>query len=281
MRMKAAEDGIPIPEFTPLFNWKEIHEYIDRVPAPWILKARQEAASMGLQKVRDRDDLWPRLDKLGDKMSLTLMEKFLPGDLYHVDSVIHDSGQVVFAAVNKYGTPMLKLTQEGGVFTTRTIERGSADEVALQDLNKRVIKSMGLKRGVTHIEYIKADEDGKFYFLEAAARVGAARIPDVVWYATDVCLWHEWARIEINQGPSPLGKMRDEYAGVALSISRDKEPDLSSFNDPEICFRQARDYKAGLIVKSKDPNRVDELIQKYAERFQNEFMIHTPMPEGR
>lgn len=277
MRMKAKEDGVPIPDFTPLFNWKEIHEYLDRVPAPWIIKPRMEAASMGIQKIKTRDELWPVLDKLGDKMSLTLLEKYTPGDVYHVDSVVHEH-KVVFASCSKYGTPMLDLNQGGGMFTTRTIKRGSADEKALQKLNQEVVTSLNLKRGVTHIEYIKSKEDGKFYFLEAGARVGAARIPDVVWHATDLCLWHEWARIEIAQGPCEMAckKPRNGYAGAIITLANAENPDLSAYTDPEICYRQARKWHAGLIVKSDSAERVEELLNSYAQRFAKDFVAHVP-----
>lgn len=279
MRIKAREDKLPIPEFTPLFNWKEIHEYIDRVPAPWIVKSRQEAASMGMQKIDNREQLWPHLDKLGDKMSLALMEKFTPGDVYHVDAVVHDDCKVVFASASKYGTPMLKLNKEGGVFTTRMIERDTAEEKDLQDLNQKIIKSLGLKRGVTHIEYIKSQEDGKFYFLEAGARVGAARIPDVIWHGTNVCLWHEWCHIEANQGPSTLPEQRKEYAGAVITLANAEVPDLSPYQEPEIVYRQARKWHAGLIFRSPSAKRVEELVNGYAERLGRDFMVHTPMKE--
>ena len=276
MRMKAREDKVPVPDFTPLFNWREIHEYIDRVPAPWIVKPRQEAASMGITKINNREELWPVIDKLGDKMSMTLLEKFTPGDVYHVDSVVQER-EVKFASCQRYGTPMLQLNQSGGLFTTTTIKRGSEDEVALQALNRDVIKSLGLVRGVTHIEYIKSKEDGKFYFLEAGARVGAARIPDVIWHATGICLWHEWARIEIAQGPAPMDTPYDEYAGTIITLANRENPDLSGYTDPEIVYRQARKWHAGLIVRSKSYERVEELIQQYAQRFQHDFMVHVPL----
>ncbi|HEY9722588.1 MAG TPA: ATP-grasp domain-containing protein [Oscillatoriaceae cyanobacterium] len=277
MRMKAKEDGVPVPEFTPLFNWKEIHDYLDRVPAPWIIKPRQEAASMGITKINNREELWPLVDKLGDKMSLTLLEKYTPGDDYHDDSVVHER-KVAHATVNRYGTPMLDLNKTGGMFTTRNLKKGSPDEVALQELNQKVITSLGLVRGVTHIEYIKSREDGKFYFLEAGARVGAARIPDVAWHATGVCLWHEWARIEIAQGPTPLSVTPKEgYAGTIITLANAENPDLSRYTDPEIVYRQARKWHAGLIVRSDSQERVEELIQQYAERFARDFVVHVPM----
>jgi hypothetical protein len=54
-----------------------------------------------------------------------------------------------------------------------------------------------MQRGVTHGEYIRAHADGRFYFLEIAARVGGAFIADLVEHSTGVNLWREWAKIEV------------------------------------------------------------------------------------
>ncbi len=275
MRMKTQEDGIPVPAFTALFNYDDIHQYLRTVPAPWVLKPRQEAASFGIKKITSAEQLWQELEQLGDKQSTYLLEQYTPGDVFHVDSVVSEK-EVVFATASRYGTPMLDLNTTGGLYTTRLIKRGTADEKALQELNQQVIKSLGLVRGVTHIEYIKSREDGRFYFLEAGARVGAARIPDVIWHATDLCLWHEWAKLEISQGKEPyqLPKIRKDYAGTVITLARQENPDLSGYTDEEICYRQARKHHAGLIVKSPKQERVEDLLTEYAQRFTQDFATH-------
>lgn len=288
MRMKAQEDGIAVPEFVHILNYDELNAYLNRVPGPWILKPRMEAASFGIKKINSPQELWDRLNELGDKQSGYLLEKFTPGDVYHVDSVVSER-EVVFASASKYGKPMLALNQDGGVYTTRTIKRGTADEKALQKLNKEVIQSLGLVRGVTHIEYIKSAADGKFYFLEAGARVGAARIPDVIYRATDICLWHEWARLDLagkdlekynlpGQGePYKLPKARKDYAGVIVTLAQQEHPDMSAYNDPEVVWVQKKKYHAGLVVQSNDAARVEELLEQYAQRFARDFMAHVPL----
>ena len=275
MRMKTHEDHIRVPEFVGLFNWKDIHDYIDRVPAPWVIKPRLQAASLGIKKINSREELWPELDKLGDDMSFNLMEKYTPGDVYHVDSVVSEK-EVVFASCSKYGTPMLDLNTTGGVYTTRIIKRDTEEEKALLDINEKVIKSLGLVRGVTHIEYIKSKEDGHFYFLEAAARVGAARIPDVIFHATDICQWWEWAKIDCQEDYAKykMPPARKGYAGIIMTLARSEEPDLSAYTDPEICYRQARKHHAGLIFKSDSYERIEELLEDYTKRFQQDFMAH-------
>jgi biotin carboxylase len=48
MRMLAREAGIPIPEFTGVFNYDQVREFMQRVPPPWLLKPRSEASAMGI-----------------------------------------------------------------------------------------------------------------------------------------------------------------------------------------------------------------------------------------
>src|SRR5262249_1942983 len=163
------------------------------VPGPWVLKPRSSASAIGIKKVSAEDELWPLLDALGDEQSFHVLEKFVPGEVYHVDSITDDR-EVLFAAVSKYGAPPMAVAHEGGVFTTKLIPGKSKDATELQTLNKDLIKALGLVRGVTHAEFIKAAEDGEFYFLEIAARVGGANIAETVEAASGLNLWAEWAK---------------------------------------------------------------------------------------
>jgi biotin carboxylase len=164
-----------------------------------LLKPRFEASATGIRKIREADELWPALDTLGDRQCFHVIERYVPGDIYHVDSIVYE-GQVLFAAVNRYGHPPLDVAHGGGIFTTRTCVRGTRDETALQEINRTVLGAMRLPYGVSHTEFIKGREDGEFYFLETAARVGGANIVELVEAATGINLWREWAKIEIAGG---------------------------------------------------------------------------------
>ncbi len=277
MRMKAREEGIKVPDFTRILNHKEVAEFMDRVPAPWVFKPRTGASSAKVRKMFHPDELWTELEKLGDKQSKYLLEQYIPGDVFHVDSVVYNF-KPVFASTSKYGISMLDLNTSGGIFTTRMIRKGSEDEKALKKMNADVIKSLGLKQGATHIEYIKAKDDGQFYFLEAGARVGGARIPDIVCHATGVCMWHEWARLELSpEGQYSCTKPENMYGGGIFTLARQEFPDMTHYNDPEICWVQHKKNYAGLIIKSKDPDRIEELLANYYPRFAQDFMAHVPV----
>ncbi len=277
MRMRALDRGVRVPDFVPVFNHGDICYYLDHVPGPWVLKPRQEASAIGIKKIHAAEEVWPILEQLADKQSTYLLEKFVPGEVYHVDSVVSED-EVVFANVSKYGKPPMNVALGGGVFTTYTVPRGGDEDGALRAINRDLIAALGLVRGVAHAEFIKANSDGEFYFLECAARVGGAYINEMVEAATGLNLWREWARIEIagEHGSYRLPPVREEYAGVILSLARQEEPDTSGYSDPEISLRIKRHHHAGLVLRSNDARRVPALLESYAQRFGQEFLAVEP-----
>ena len=277
MRMRALDRHVRVPDFVPVVNHDDIGYYLEHVPGPWVLKPRQEASAIGIKKIHSGEELWPVLDQLGDKQSNYLLEKFVPGDVYHVDSVVSES-EVVFANVSKYGKPPMNVAQGGGIFTTFTIPRGGEDDASLRSINRDLIAALGLLRGVSHAEFIRAHSDGHFYFLECAARVGGAYINEMVEAATGINLWREWARIEITGGDGSytLPAVREDYAGVILSLARQESPDTSAYNDPEVFLRIKKHHHAGLVLKSTDPQRIPGLLEDYAQRFAEEFLAVEP-----
>src|SRR2546428_837228 len=66
MRLKAQEHGIPVPDFVHILNHSKIGEYMEHVPPPWVLKPRFEASTIGITKINAAEELWPRIDTLGD-----------------------------------------------------------------------------------------------------------------------------------------------------------------------------------------------------------------------
>ena len=203
MRMKAREEGLPVPDFIHVLNYAKLREFLDRVPPPWVLKPRSFAGSIGIKKIHSADEFWSALDKLGDQQSFFLLEKYVPGDIYHVDSIFNER-ELLFAIASRYGRPPMDVSHEGDIFTTRTLARDSEEALPLIELNKQVLKAFGLVRGVSHSEFIHGRDDDKLYFLETSARVGGAHISDLIEAATGLNLWGEWAKVEIAGGKASL-----------------------------------------------------------------------------
>src|ERR1700682_1094224 len=280
MRSRAKEAGIRVPEFVPVLNYDDLREYMARVPAPWLLKPRSQASGIGMRKIHSADELWPWLDELGDQQSFYLLEHFVPGTVYHVDSIACER-DVVFAEAHEYGTPPLTTSHQGGVFTTSTLPPDAPEYTELLSLNRKDLGELGFVRGVTHAEFLKADYDGKFYFIEVAARLGGAISRDVLEAATGINLWREGARLEVGAGKEPyqLPPHKREYAAVILSLARQEHPDTSGYRDTEIVQHISNYHQAGLILKAAKSARLQELIASYAGRFQQDFLATQPVPD--
>jgi biotin carboxylase len=276
MRDRARSAGLPVPNFIHILNYQQINDFFLRNPPPWVLKPRSLAGSIGVKKIHNADEFWASVDKLGDQQSFYLLEQYVPGDIFHVDTITYEK-ELLFSLASKYGRPPMDVSHEGDIFTTRTLVQGSPEEQALRALNQEVLQAFGMVRGVSHSEFIQG-RDGKLYFLETSARVGGAHIVDLVEAATGINLWAEWAKVEIAGGKTTysVSPSRNEAAGLLISLARQEHPDTSAFTDPEIVWRMNKKHHAGLIVRSPDPKRIEELIWNYAQRFRQDFFAYAP-----
>lgn len=278
MRRRARSAGIPCPEFVHVLNTEAIREWTSRVPPPWVMKPRAQAAAIGIRKIHTADELWQAIDAAGDAFAEYVLEQFVPGDVFHVDSIVFDR-QVRFAVASRYNTPPMAVAHEGGIFATRTLAPGDPLSAALLESNARVLLTFGLQRGASHTEFIRA-HTGEWYFLETSARVGGAYIVDVVEAATGLNLWREWAKVEIageggTYDPPPAKNLA---GGIVLSLARQEHPDTSAYTDPEITTRIRKPHHAGLIVTSPSGDRVAELLDSYTQRFYTDFHTSAPPP---
>lgn len=309
MAVAAISAGLDVPPFVPLINREEIAKFMARVPKPWILKPRSDVSAIGIRKISDPDEVWRTIDEMNERPSLRerssyyLLAKFIAGEVFHVDSLVNE-GRVIFAGANEYGRPPMEVAHQGGAYISHTVARGSNEERRLLEANRKLVKALMIERGATHAEFIRSNDDGKFYFLEIAARVGGAYISDVLEAASGISLWREWARLEVatadnvpaspppaDSGNSDWGALdalagslqakrltpkRREYAGIILSLAKQEAPDYSAYDDPEIVYRVKKRHHAGLIVRSKKLERVKELIDNYARRFADDFSAVMP-----
>jgi biotin carboxylase len=286
MRNIACDADIPCPEFVAAFNPNEINAFLQKVPAPWIIKPRTEVNAFGIRKCERAEQVWQILTELDnrhnwrDHPSQYLIEKFIEGKVYHVDSVV-ENGKVVAAGVSVYGTTPFKVSHYGGVFTTSIVPYKSKERKELEKLNKKLLKAFKYERGIAHAEFLQADADGKFYLLEVAARVGGAYIANVLEQACGFNLWREWARLETatKKNPYKPPKTRQDYAGIVMCLANEEKPDTSHYEDAEIVYRIQKPKHVGMIFYSKKQERVSELVEIYTEKITHDFLAVAPVKE--
>lgn len=277
MRVKSREIGVRIPDFCPIFHHDAVREFLARVPAPWLIKPRSEASAAGIRKLHTADEVWRRIDELGDDQSFQLIEQMVPGDLFHVDSLTAN-GKVIFAEVNAYWRPLLDVYHGGGIYATRTVPRERPEVAALKQANSQLLEGFGLGWGASHTEFMRAHADGQIYFIETSARVGGAHTAEMVEHATGVNLWSEWAELEACRGTDAyrLPPLKQRFGGVVMSLARQEQPDTSGFSDPEIVYRAEMKHHIGFVLAADSPQRIETLLTQYMDRIARDF--HASLP---
>jgi biotin carboxylase len=286
MRCVANEAGIPCPEYVGAFNPEQINEFLDRVPAPWIVKPRHEVSAFGIRKCETAAEVWGVLNDLDkrnnwrDHPSQFLIERFIKGKVYHVDSVVCDS-KVQACGVSQYGTTPFEVSHYGGVFSSSIVPYRSKERKELEVMNKALLMAFKYEQGVSHAEFLQSEEDGQFYLLEVACRVGGAYIANVLEHASGFNLWREWAKLETAspERPYKLPKLYKDFAGITLALANVDEPDTSHYKDKEIVYRIRKPKHVGMIFRSSTRQRVDELITTYTERIAVDFLAVAPVKE--
>ncbi len=286
MRNLAAKAGLPCPGYIPAFNSDDIAAFLEKMPGPWIVKPRNEVSAFGIRKCETADDVWQNLHQLDgrntwrDHPSQFLIEQFVAGSVYHVDSVV-DGGRVLASGVSKYGTPPFAVSHYGGVFTSSIISYRSKERKTLEKLNEQLLSAFQFEKGVTHAEFLQSAADGKFYLLEVACRVGGAYIANVLEHACGFNLWREWARLEMSSKSAPykLPKTTKAFAGVALSLANTDRPDTSIYQEQEIVYRVSKPKHVGLIFRSTKEKRVLDLLETYSRRIVEDFLATAPAKE--
>ena len=278
MRQMAKDSGIDAPQFSSIFNDEKVNEFADQNPAPWVLKPRSEASATGIVKIKSKEELWPAIEKLGAERHKFLLESFKPGDVFHVDSLMYNK-EILFTSASQYLSPPMEISHEGGVFRTKTLPLYSEEYRALEKANSNILKSFGLVNGVSHTEFIRSKENGKWYFLETSSRVGGAHIPDLVEASTGINLWREWARIEdalLKNTKYEIRKSTGFAAGLIVALGKEKVPNYEKFHCDEVEKFLQLDYHIGIVYKSDSKEKIQEKLDEAALIITQEYLNILP-----
>ena len=233
MRVKAQDHGLPVPGFVHVLNDDRIREFCARVPPPWFLKPRHQAGAIGIRKISTEDELWAASKRSATPARTILLE---PSSLATSFTSTRSSlsARSSWRSRARYGTPPFDVSHSGGVFTTRLLDPGGARATEVLALHERRACSSSVSCAACRTPSSSAAADGRFYFLETAARVGGAHIAELVEAAAGFNLWPEWAKIEVAGAKSPYAPPtpRRDHAGLLVSLARQSSPDLSAYCRP-------------------------------------------------
>ena len=109
--------------------------------------------------------------------------------------------------------------------------------------------------------------------------LGVPGISDLVEQTKGINLWGEWCRVElaaISGSPYKLPKTTDYEGGLLVCLAKQDYPDYSHYNDSEVAWVLRKKNHAGIIVRSQNLTRVEELLDQYISRFAHDFLAIAP-----
>lgn len=267
MRSEAAYHKLLQPDFVAVANHQNINDFISSHASPWIFKPRTLAGSEGIRLIEQSEALWQHIDALGNHQSQHLLEEFITGEIYHVDTLTWNN-EVIFTKVSKYGAPPLEMLQSQGLFSTQTLGNDDPDAHALTKINSTLLDAFNRGYGPSHTEFIKA-RNGELYFLETSARVAGGNIERTIQCATGISLWHESANMEIAsimEQEYELPQTQSEFSGLLACPLKGRSITLDEFKEPEIKFKFKQDGFITLVFQSNDAGRIEQLISEYGHK---------------
>lgn len=256
---KAAHLDIRVPQFTSVLNYDDLRIFMERVPAPWLLRSRHPSLHGNQRTLHDSERVWRVLEELGDRQTDFLLEQSLTGQIFSVESILAE-GNVVFSATQYHGEPHQEFQ------TVRAVSRTSREDRALKNLNATLLPGLGLSRGIGHAKFIRT-RDAQFSLLDVVPGIADTLSAEVLAQTFGLNLWAQWAQLEVNAlrgRPYVLPPTQPAYAAGIISQSQSQE--LFQSNAPEIVHRLHTAQGCGVILRAQDAATTSRLLEQYRSR---------------
>lgn len=174
MRQAARNAGVAVPDFDKASTLTDAKKIAAKIGYPVIIKPVDSSGSRGVIRLDSEEDLIINFDtaKNFSLASEVIIEKFIRGKEYLVDGYAMNYGywnldlgiKEQFDLKENYVSKMC-------MFSSLKLINNNVGKLVLET-NKKLVKEMHLKFGITHAEYLYNYEDNRIYLVEIAARGG-------------------------------------------------------------------------------------------------------------
>lgn len=190
--------GVPCARHRLVASADEARGFADEVGFPLVVKPPAGAGARGTFRLDAPEALtaWLAADPpRGERPAL--LEEFLVGDEHSFDSVTLD-GRLTWSSVSRYlPTPLEVLRNpwmQWVVLLPRDVSGPQYDDI--REVAARALRALGLRTGLTHMEWFRRP-DGSVAVSEVAARPPGAQLTSGMCYAHDFDLYRAWAELMI------------------------------------------------------------------------------------
>ena len=200
-RMKDAlrAAGLPCARHRVITCWKDASDFVDEVGFPIVLKPPSGMACKATWRIDTIASLKSALDSVRPSPAdPTLAEEFLRGreNSYETITVL---GEVKLTSTTEYHPTPLEVVEnpwiQWVVIAPREVDRPELTDA--EALCRKAVTSLGLRSGMTHMEWFRRT-DGSLAIGEIAARPPGANIVRLTGLVHDTSMYRAWARAVVD-----------------------------------------------------------------------------------
>lgn len=181
MKSYLQQFGVKMTPFMNMDQNEELKSFVDENGFPLVLKKRRGSGGRELYIVRNWDELYQ------NESRKQLLEKYIEGTEGSIESFIQN-GEVTFSNITSY------FQKRHCNFLPSIEDEETTKEIAL--LNEKVIKAIGIKWGMTHLEFYKTEHG--ILFGEIALRPPGGYIMNLLKIAYNIDPWEALIEIELG-----------------------------------------------------------------------------------
>ena len=176
MRQHCEKIGIRMPEYYQSSSPEEAWKYAQRIGLPLILKPVDNQGSRGVSKVIHFDEFRDKFfaAKGYSNEGFVIIEKFFSGREIVVEGFASDFNftNLIIGDSYNFDLPDMFIPRRR-IFPTSL---NDALKNKVLDLNRKMVKGLGLKFGITHAEFLVDEDSEEICLMEVAARGGGVFI---------------------------------------------------------------------------------------------------------
>ena len=190
--------GVPCARHRLATSAADAETFAGQVGFPLVVKPPAGAGAKSTFRLDDPGDLKAWLEMAPpDPGQPALLEEFLTGQEGSYDSVMVD-GEVIWDSISDYLPTPLEVLRHPWMQWVVRLPRdiGGPEYAGIRQIAPTALKALGLRTGLTHMEWFRRP-DGTVAVSEVAARPPGAQITSMLCYAHDFDLYAAWARLEV------------------------------------------------------------------------------------
>lgn len=212
MKQIAKKNGLPTPPFAAIDDSFDLFHFIEQYQLPIVLKPRSGVGSRDTYVISNKQELEELLRK--GIPPYYMAEKFIPGEVYHVDGIIHN-GELVFICASKYLNEPIQYHNKG-YLGSYVLDPQNPLAGRLCKMTEQLISVLDTPAHTTiHAEWFHTVHN-EIILCEIASRTGGGKIVDNLYTAYNIHLDQAFVRSQCGLPLSLPGK-KDEIKPQKLS----------------------------------------------------------------